>query len=77
MASLRACNKSSHTTSRKQANENLEETIISSDSDSMDASDNSPEQEPAETQSKSARELLTDMVAGVCPWPSSHTIPYM
>jgi hypothetical protein len=76
MASLRTFKKSSRTstnedrankTSRKQANEDVEETIISSDSGSMDITDDNSEHEPAETQSKSARDLLTDMVAGVRP----------
>jgi hypothetical protein len=77
MASLRATKKSNSAsnmsediharTSRKQVDNDLEDTGAS---DAMDAAEDGSDQEQAQSQSKSARELLSNMVAGVSSWLS-------
>jgi hypothetical protein len=72
MASLRVTKKSNRAsnmsediharTSRKQVDDDLENTGAS---DAMDAAEDGSDQEQAQSQSKSARELLSNMVAGV------------
>jgi hypothetical protein len=65
MASSCATNKSSRTSLNKHFDDDIEDTPISNEFDVMEIADDSPEEEPAQSQSKSARELLTNMVAGV------------
>jgi hypothetical protein len=63
MASLRATKKSGRTSLNFDGG--IEDTQISNGFDVMEISDDGPEEESVQSQSKSARELLTSMVAGV------------
>jgi hypothetical protein len=67
MAYSRATRKSSRTSLNRHFDNDIEDTQISNDSDAMEIIDDGPEEESAQSQSKSARELLTNMVAGVRP----------
>jgi hypothetical protein len=65
---------------RKQADDDSEEINDVNDAEAMDVDDDPHEDEPEETQSTSAQELLSNMVAGVCSCPPNfiflHTISF-